>query len=176
MRSKSFLIALPLVALIIAPSARAQDTDDVVFVQGTGESDSADAMPPADFADEDNQSEMLAMADKVADPAVQEGVASVVEQMAETMMRLPVGHFAEAIENARPGTVNKRIPRDATVADLAGRDTGNLPEELGDRSREVMGMMGGFARAMAVMLPEFERMGRQMEEGIREAKAQAKRN
>jgi hypothetical protein len=107
---------------------------------------------------------------------MQDGVAAAVETMTSTMMRLPVGQFAEAIENARPGTVNKRIRRDATIADLAGRDARYLPEELGARSREAMGMMSGFARAFAVMMPEFERMGREMEDGFKAAKAEAKRN
>jgi hypothetical protein len=89
---------------------------------------------------------------------------------------LPVGRFAEAIERARPGTVSRRMRGDATVADIAGRDARYLPEELGTRSREAMGMMSGFARAMATMMPEFERMGREMEESFRAAKAEARRN
>ena len=82
-------------------------------------------------------------------------------------MNMRVGPLAEAIERARPGTVNRRIRRDSTVGDLAGRDADYLPERLGDGSREVMGMMGGFARAMASMMPEFERLGREMEDSVR---------
>jgi hypothetical protein len=168
MRSKAFLIALPL--FVLATPAPAQN---IVFVSGTG-----DQSPVAAFSEEaaSDEAGMIEMADKMADPAMQDGVAAAIETMTATMMRVPVGQFAEAIENARPGTVGRRIGRDATIADLAGRDADYLPEKLGDSSRQMMGMMGGFARAMAVMMPEFERMGREMEESFRTAKAEAKRS
>lgn len=170
MRSKSFLFALPLLALA-APAA----AQDVVFVTGTGEQMSADAFDEQQANNTDSETEITEMADKMSDPAMQDGVAAAVEHMTEAMMRMPVGQFAEAIEKARPGTVNKRIRRDATIADLAGRDSEYLPEKLGDGSRQMMGMMSGFARAFAVMMPEFEKMGREMEDSFRKAKAQSKR-
>jgi hypothetical protein len=168
MRFKAFLIALPFFA-IAAPAA----AQDIVFVSGTG-----DQSPVAAFDDEaaSDDGSMIEMADKMADPAMQDGVAAAIETMTATMMHLPVGQFAEAIEKARPGTVGKHIGRDATIADLAGDDAEYFPEKLGDSSRQMMGMMGGFARAMAIMMPEFERMGRDMEESFRAAKAEAKRN
>jgi len=166
MRSKSFLFALPLLALAAPVAAQ-----DVVFVSGTGEQ-----MPFDDEPVNDGDTGMTDMADKMSDPAVQDGVAAAVEHITATMMRMPVGQFAEAIENARPGTVSKRIRRDATVADLAGRDAEYLPEKLGDGSRQMMGMMSGFARAFTVMMPEFEKMGREMEGSFRKAKAEAKRH
>lgn len=173
MRSRYFLIALPLLAVAAVPVA----AQDVVFAPGTGEDNAAYAdeeyyAPVADDSDAD----IMDMADKVSDPALQDGVAAMIEHTAGAMMNLPVGSFAEAIERARPGTVSRRIRSDSTVADLAGRDARYLPEELGDRSREAMVMMSGFARAMAVMMPEFERMGREMEDGFRAAKAEARRN
>jgi hypothetical protein len=171
MRFTSLLFALPLVALAVPAAAQ-----DVVFVPGTGEQ-----APITTFEDDavrgsNSEAKMMDMADKMADPAMQAGVAAAVEHMTSTMMRLPVGQFAEAIENARPGTVDKRIRRDTTIADLAGRDADNLPEKLGDGSRQMMGMMSGFARAFAVMMPEFERMGHDMEESFKTAKAEARRN
>jgi hypothetical protein len=172
MRSGSFLIALPLLALATPVAAQ-----DVVFVSGTGDETIADMDEIEIVRDtERRDTGIIAMADKMSDPAMQDGIAAAVETMASTMMRLPVGQFAEAVENARPGTVDKRIRRDATISDLAGRDARYLPEELGERSREAMGMMSGFARAMATMMPEFERMGRDMEENFRNAKAQSRRN
>jgi hypothetical protein len=175
MRYGLSLIALPLLALAAPVAAQ-----DVVFVSGTGDETIAEMRYDDDARDTSNrdtggEAGMMEMADKIADPAMQDSVAAAVETMTSRMMRLPVGGFAEAIENARPGTVNRRIRRDTTIADLAGRDARDLPEELGARSREAMGMMSGFARAMAVMMPEFERMGRDMEESFKAAKADARR-
>jgi hypothetical protein len=171
MRSRIFLIALPLLALA-APAA----AQDVVFVSGTG-----DEIPVASFEDEgpaidDRDNDIADIADRMDDPLVQDGISAGIERMAGAMMNVRVGPLAEAIERARPGTVDRRIRRDSTVGDLAGRDAEYLPERLGEQSREMMGMMGGFARAMATMMPEFERMGREMEESFRTAKAEARRN
>jgi hypothetical protein len=173
MRSRYLLCALSLLAI----SARPAMAQDVVFVSGTGEPVAIEAIgddfaPTADEGDTD----FADMADKMADPAVQDGVASAIESATGAMMNLPIGRFAEAIERARPGTVSRRMRGNATVADIADRDARYLPEELGTRSREAMGMMSGFARAMATMMPEFERMGREMEKSFRAAKAEARRN
>ncbi len=171
MRSRSFLIALPLLALAAPVAAQ-----DVVFVSGSG-----DEIPVTSFDDDgpavdDRDDDIADFADRVDDPMVQDGVSDSIERMAGAMMNVRVGPLAEAIERARPGTVDRRIRRDSTVGDLAGRDADYLPERLGDQSREMMGMMGGFARAMATMMPEFERMSRDMEESFRTAKAETRRN
>lgn len=170
MRSKSFLIALPMLALAVPVAAQ-----DVVFMSGTG-----DETPVAAFEDdrpiiENDDDEISDIADRMDDPLVQDGVSNGIERMAGAMMNVRVGPMVEAIERARPGTVDRRIRRDSTVGDLAGRDADYLPERLGDQSREMMGMMGGFARAMAAMMPEFERMSREMEDNFRTAKAEARR-
>lgn len=178
MRSKYLLIALPLLAITTSPAT----AQDIVFAPGTGHSASADVgsgesyesdlQPVAAEADDD----FIEMADKMADPRVQDGVSAAVERATDAMMSLPIGRFAEAIERTRPGTVGRRIRADSTIADVAGGDSRYLPEQLGDGSRQMMGMMSGFARAMAVMMPEFERMGRDMEESFRAAKSEAKRS
>lgn len=164
------LIALPL--LIAAPAV----AQDVVFAPGTGEPVDALAYAPDDYPESDNAAEMAEVADRIDDPALHDGVAAAVEGVTDSIMRLPVGRFADAIERARPGTVDRRLPHDARVGDLAGRDAGYLSQELGERSREAMGMMGGFARAMAAMMPEFEKMSREMEESFRAAKADVRRS
>lgn len=174
MRSIKFALLPMSVALLAAP-AFAQ-SDEIVFVPGTGATvDISSAEPGSFVVDKNNAGDINDIAEKLANPAVQDGVATVVERMAGAMMQMPAGQFADAIENARPGTVKRSIRRDATIADLAGRDAEYLPEELGARSREAMGMMSGFARAFAVMMPEFERIGREMEESFKAAKAEARR-
>ncbi len=170
MRSRLFVIALPFLALA-APAA----AQDVVFVSGTG-----DEIPVAEFEDdrevfEERDEDISQIADKMDSPLVQDGVSATIERMAGAMLDMRVGPLAEAIERARPGTIDRRIGRNSTVGDLAGRDTDYLPERLGDQSREAMSLMGGFARAMAAMVPEVERMGREMEDSFREAKREARR-
>lgn len=160
MRLNRFLFVVPFIALATMPAS----AQDVVYAPGTGD--------PYEAASEQlPDNDISRVAEHMSDPVVQHGVGNAVEYASESIMRLPIGRFADAIERARPGTVDRRLPRDATVGDLAGRDADYLPQELGERSREMVGMMGGFAQAMAAMMPEFERVSRELEESFRQAKS-----
>ncbi len=171
MRFKFCLVALPLLAQAGAPAA----AQNIIFAPGTGEDSSfvryTDDSSP-DFEDRDDGAD--ALTDRIGDPEVQAGIAAAIEQAADAMMNMPIGPMAEAIERARPGTVSRDIHSDSTIADIAGQDSRDLPRELGERSRETMGMMSSFARALAAMMPEFKRVGRDMEESFRAAKAEAR--
>ncbi len=194
MRPHFIFKALPILALAASPlmmqPAFAQSNAAINFVAGTGQTEAVPseaspyvqdvAVAAPSFArgerpQRDAAAELIAMGDQMADPAVQDNVASVVGQMTNTMMRLPIGKFAAAIEDARPGTLKKRIRRDATVADLAGRDGEDLSDDLAQGSRQMMGMMGGFAKAFAVMVPELEKMSREMESSMAQIKARKRR-
>ena len=186
MRVNILLLALPIAAMA-APLA----AQDVTYVPGTGAG--AEAYANADagydetadgdgasyddesYANDDAQDGMGQIAGRLSDPAVQDGVAIMVERVSGAVLNMPIGGITDAIETARPGTVERRLRRDATVGDLAGRDADYLPEELGGQTREVVGMMGGVARAMANMMPAFENLSRDMEDQIRVAKEEAQR-
>jgi hypothetical protein len=173
------LVAVAMVA--VAPAFGAElgaDQPVVQFVSGTGEGPGLEmpVMAPVAFvaADEDDGAEdMNKMAAKLADPRMQDGVAAMIERMAGTMMNMPVGKFASAIEKAAPGAIKskKRIREDATVADLAGRNADRLPADLAKGSKQMMGMLSGFAAAFASMIPEFEKMGDELEKGFDDAKS-----
>ena len=167
-----YLIALSAMPLICAP-AMADDFSSVQFVAGTGEV--KPAARPISFADDtaprgDAAQEMNDMAVKMADPHMQDGVAHMVESMTSAMMRLPVGQLAAAVEKARPGTLHKRIRSDATLADVTGNDARDLPASLAHKSRDMMSMMSGFTKAFAVMVPEFEKLGKEMEASFKDVK------
>ncbi len=169
-------LAIAAMPLFSAPSMAA-DAEAIQFVPGTGQAVMAAApmaTPAKSFTATDSAGEMNDMAAKMADPRMQDNVAHMVESMTGAMMRLPIGQMAAAVEKARPGTLHKRIRSDATLADLAGRDARDLPETLGEKSRDMMGMMGGFAKAFAVMLPEFEKMGKEMAASLDEAKVNSR--
>lgn len=159
--------------LAFAPGAKAAEAQDIRFVAGTGEASTAAPIALAKNTDysRDVEAKLNEMADDLADPRVQNGVAAMVERMGETLLDLPVGKFTAAVEKARPGTIEKRIREDATIADLAGRDAERLPRELGKGSRQMMTMLSGFASAFATMMPEFEQMGRDLERSVKDIKA-----
>jgi hypothetical protein len=169
-RLPAFVLAAAMVAASPAYAA------DIVFVPGTG--------APSDIADEDSEiavmddvaspnseAKMREMAERLDDPAMQDSIAEMAEGMGNMLLKLPIGKFAHAIEKARPGTVGRGISEKATVADMAGRDAEDLPEELGEQSRVAMKMMSGFAGAFASMMPELEKLGRDLEESMADMKA-----
>jgi hypothetical protein len=191
--SRLSLTAVAAASLASAPAI----ASDIIYVPGTGEVAYAEdtatpitasladdyssdyrtsdkRVPNSDASSTDTsnaEADMLAMAEKLEDPDMQDGIAFMATRMGETMMSLPIGKFASAIEKARPGTVRKRMRDDATLADLAGRDAENIPEMLGKESRTAMKMMGGFTKAFAGMMPEFEKLGRDMEKTMADVKA-----
>jgi hypothetical protein len=169
------IAGLAVMLLAFAPAAKASEAA-IQFVPGTGAAPVAVAplalVDNAERKDDgrDAEAKLNDMAADLADPRMQDGIAGMVERMGETMLDLPVGKFAAAIEKARPGTMKKRIREDATVADLAGRDAERLPAELGKGSRQMMTMLSGFASAFATMMPEFEDMARDLEESMKDIK------
>lgn len=165
----SFLIASP----VLANTAPA-----ILFVPGTGAVAAGTAYDAAmlpSFAgsaapQRDAEAEMTAMGETLSNPGMQDGVANMVEKLTARIMRLPVGKFANAIEKARPGTIQRRIRDRDTIADMTGKDMRDMPEMLGKQSRVAMRMMGGLTKAFASMMPEFEKMGREMEADMADLK------
>ncbi len=171
-------LTFTLASMIYATPAIANDKPTITFVPGIGIETPAVTYNAAyyqpismPFADVDSpqrdarnaEADMRAMGEKMSDPGMQDGVATMIEKMGDAMMRLPIGKLANAVEKARPGTIQRRIRDRDTIADLAGRDMRGMPEMLGKQSRVAMKMMGGLTKAFASMMPEFEKIGREME-------------
>ena len=186
MRSLDFRVPLLAgAAVLLLAFSQAKAAEPILFVSGTGEAVATEVqseLPPvlpyaAPFADPksdrgadrtDAQADLNAVANKLANPKMQDGVANMVERMTEKMLDLPIGKFVAAIEKSVP-SANKgrrRIRANDTLADIAGRDADRLPDQLADGSRQMMGMMSGFAAAFATMIPEFEKLGRDMEKSF----------
>lgn len=165
-------------AVLLLAFSQAKAAEPIQFVQGTGETaqadDSADlpvALPYAHAQSakrDDAEAELNALAEQLSNRKTQDGVAAMVENMGESLLGLPIGRFVAAMEQSFPGANKgkKRIRATDTVADLAGRDADKLPGRLADKSRDMMGMMSGFAAAFATMVPEFEKMSRDLEKSF----------
>lgn len=97
MRSKVIVIGLSL----LGASAPAM-AQDIEFRPGTGVS--AQEISPAD------DGAVNEIAAKMADPQMQDRIATAVETMTRTVMDMPVGPLVDSIEKARPGTVKRNIP------------------------------------------------------------------
>ncbi len=111
---------------------------------------------------EQSAAEMMAMADKLSDPKSMDQISKMTSGFAAAMMQMPIGQMAAAIDKAAPGALGQKIASNATVADVIGNDAKDLPSEFGAKSKEMMGMMGGLTKAFAAMMPEFEKLGREI--------------
>jgi hypothetical protein len=193
MAMRSIDMRIPLLAgaaiilLAFSPAKAAENAAPIQFVAGTGEAPVADAPvdqpAPLRLSDEragkdDMQAELMALSGKMADPRMQDGVADMVGKMAQAMMDMPVGNVAAAIEKAVPGEkvrVNgHRVRAGDTVADLAGRDADRLPGQIDKGVHQAMGLMSGLAAAFATMLPEFQKLGDELEKSFAEIEATAR--
>lgn len=103
------------------------------------------------------------IAEKLNDPEMQQGMASALSAMTEALMSIKLAPFAEAMERMGDKKTARRIDRDATLGDMAGRDGQRVQREVAQRVPQMMGMMAGMAGAMEQMLPALEAMGKQME-------------
>jgi hypothetical protein len=162
-------------AAAIAAASPAYATE-IVFVPGTGANNAfsdpdAEIESADDIAAPNNEAKMREMAERLGDPAMQDGIADMAEGLSNVLLKLPIGKFAHAIEKARPGTVGRGISEKATIADVAGRDADRLPEEIGKQSRVAMTAMSGFASAFASMMPALEELGRDLEKSMADMKA-----
>ncbi len=173
------LAGAAIILLAFSPAKAAENAAPIQFVAGTGEAPVADAQAdepaPIRLANErverdDMQADLMALSDKMADPRMQDGVADMVGKMAQAMMNMPVGNMAAAIERAVPGEnvrVNgRRVRAGDTVADLAGRDADRLPGQIDKGVHQAMGLMSGLTAAFATMLPEFQKLGDELEKSF----------
>jgi hypothetical protein len=103
------------------------------------------------------------LAERLHDPEMQRSMASALSAMTGALMSIKLAPFAEAIERMGDTKTARKIDRNATLGDMAGRDGARVQREVAQRVPQMMGMMAGMADAMEQMLPALEAMGKQME-------------
>jgi hypothetical protein len=109
------------------------------------------------------------LSQRLNDPEMQRGMANALAAMTEALMSIRLAPFAEAMDKMGDKKTARRIDRNATLGDMAGRDGQRVQREVAERVPQMMGMMAGMAGAMEQMLPALEAMGRQMEGAMKGA-------
>ena len=84
-------------------------------------------------------------------PEVVEDMAQGVGRAAEAVLDVPIGRVVRAIDPTR------RVPRDATVGEMAGRDDPYLRERVRDSVDGLAIGMGDMMAQVAVIAPELRR-------------------
>lgn len=112
---------------------------------------------PAAAADRDAER----VAATLSDPAVQDRMADTVTALVGALMQMPVGPLADAVARIDPDSDAAYIPRDATVGDIAGRNSHDA-ERMGDDVRAGTRMAGRAASALATYAPVLKDMARDL--------------
>ena len=98
---------------------------------------------------------------ELSDPVRQEQVGAMAEAMIGAMMQMPVGGMMRAAAEMA-GEDPADIDPDTTVADLAGADAQNVPDEMAERLPQMMGAMASMVGALDTMLPQLRDMAETM--------------
>lgn len=101
------------------------------------------------------------IAEKLNDPLTQYAVAGMLSAMSKSVLDMRVEPLVKAMEGLG-GNRMDRLPPDATVADLSGTDQQRVRDGLVKHVPKAMSAMGAMASAAQKMLPELERMAREV--------------
>ena len=105
------------------------------------------------------------------DPRKQEAIGNAMATMMAVMLNLKADPLARAMERMGEHRAARKIPRGATVGDLAGPEARRMPAEVRRQVPAMMGAMGELAGMMQDIAPELEAIGddfeRQMDEAAR---------
>jgi hypothetical protein len=114
-----------------------------------------------DTADED-------IASKLSDPRKQEAMGNVMAAMMTVMLSIKAEPLARAMKRMGEDKAARKIPRGATLGDLAGPEAKRMPAEVRRQVPAMMGAMGELAGMMKDLAPQLEAIGedfdRQMDE------------
>lgn len=114
-----------------------------------------------DSADED-------FAAGLNDPRKQEAMGNAMAALMSAMLSMKAEPLARAMERMGEPQAARKIPRGATLGDLAGPEAKRMPAEMRRRVPAMMGAMGELAGMMKGIAPQLEAIGedfgRQMDE------------
>ena len=125
--------------------------------------------PSAALAQDGPSDEAFAeMSEKLADPEFQEQAAMMGQVLVQTLLEMPVGPMAEAINRATDGK-GPDIDPNAKVKDLAP-NAGALPAQMADKLPMAMNAMSSMSEGMQAMLPALRDMAERMRGAMDKAK------
>lgn len=108
-----------------------------------------------------NDGSMRSAVATLNDPAAQDRMADTVATLLGALMQINVGPLAEAVARIDPESDAAYIPPDATLGEVAGRDS-RYAERVGDDIRVGSRMAGQAASALAVYAPVLKDMARDL--------------
>ena len=106
---------------------------------------------------------MAELAERLGDPAEQDRVAATVHVLGEVLLGLPVGQMANALAEAAGDEDFQADPR-ATLGELAGPGSRQVPAKVAERVPQMMGMLAGLVEGMEAMRPALADLSKTLRE------------
>lgn len=139
MRYKALTLALAVVAVPLPAAAQIETIDPDI------ETDQ-----PASDPD---------LAGRLADPAMQDKMATMVAVLGDVLLDLPLAPLAKALADQGVEAADE-IPSDTTLRKLAPGTT-DVKDEIAEKLPQMMGAMASLAKGMEAMLPTLKVMVQQ---------------
>lgn len=111
---------------------------------------------------------------EMRDPRKQEAIGNAMAAMMSAMLSMKAEPLARAMEKMGDSRAARRIPRDATLGDLAGPEARRLPGEMRRKVPAMMGAAAEMAGMMEQMAPVLAQIGKEFEDKVDQARDQAR--
>lgn len=104
-----------------------------------------------------------AMTRQLEDPRTQNAAANALGSLMSIMLAMKAEPLIKAMDAMGEHDAARRIPRGATLGDLAGPDARRIPGEVKRRVPGMMTAMGSMAGMFDQLLPQLEQIGAQFD-------------
>jgi hypothetical protein len=121
------------------------------------------ALLPAPALARERPSEAAEMARQLEDPRNQQAAANALGDLFGVMLGMKAAPLAKAMDAMGERDAARRIPRNATIGDLAGPEARAVPREIKRRVPGMMTAMAAMTGMLDEMMPQLEAIGEQME-------------
>lgn len=123
-------------------------------------------LAPAPALAGERTSEGAEMARQLEDPRNQAAVADAMGAMFGVMLGMKAAPLAKAMDAMGERDAARRIPRNATIGDLAGPEARQMPREIKRRVPGMMTAMAAMTGMLDEMLPQLEAIGDNLERDL----------
>ena len=107
-----------------------------------------------------------AMTRQLEDPRTQTAAANALGSLLTIMLAMNAEPLIKAMDAMGEHAAARRIPRGATLGDLAGPEARQMPDEVKRRVPGLMTAMGSMAGMFDQMLPQLEQIGAQFDRDL----------
>jgi hypothetical protein len=124
------------------------------------------ALLPSPALARERPSEAAEMARELEDPRNQAAAANALGDLFGVMLGLKAAPLAKAMDAMGERDAARRIPKGATLGDLAGPEARAMPREIKRRVPGMMTAMAAMTGMLDEMLPQLEAIGDKLERDL----------